>query len=94
MMARTDLPVHPDGYQWQRDVISHPGSYTLVGPDGGWVAHVYRCDNRTWRAVRDDGELILDGFRDSGSAMKAAEQACRPCAYVDTDLSHGVVDVG
>ena len=84
-------PVHDDDFRWMRGLLCNPKCWTLLGPGGEWVAHVYRATDATWAAVWSDGELIADGLATSGEAMRATEDLARPCAHVDTDPSHGIV---
>lgn len=75
MGARKIQPVQADGFQWAQGVISNPKSWTLIDPEGFPWAHVYPCDDHTWRAVYDDGEVIAEGFAKSGPAFAAADRA-------------------
>lgn len=83
-----------DGYRWHEGVISNPKAWTLVDPDGDHIAHVYRCDDGTWRAVWNDGEVIADGFDKSGPALRAADDVARGCAWDISDPSHGPMSCG
>jgi hypothetical protein len=81
-----------DGFQWLKNVISNSPSHTLIDPDGHQVAHVYRTGTHTWRVVdADTGAMVADGCTSAGAGLKAAEHEYRPCAYVDTHASHGIV---
>ncbi len=82
---------HTDGFAWVRGTISNPGAWSLVDPDGYRVLHVIRCTDETWSAVWDHGETLVAGASTSGEAMRAADNAARPCAHVVPDGSGDVV---
>ncbi len=84
--------IHADGFQWHKDIISNSPSHTLINPDGHQIAHVYRCDDRTWAVVdAGTGQWVTSGLATAGEGLKAADNEDRPCAYVDTDPSHGIL---
>lgn len=80
---------HTDGYAWVRGTISNPGAWSLRDPAGNRIAHVIRNTDRTWSAVWDHGETITASVPTSGDAMRAADNAARPCAHLCPDGSTG-----
>jgi hypothetical protein len=89
-------PVGDDGFQWVEGLISNPDGWTLRDVRGGDVdvAYLYRCTDGTWRGVwagDPGGTVIADGHAKAGQAMAAVNDAARPCSYVDTHASHGIV---
>lgn len=92
MSRAKDLPIGADGFQWRPGTISNQPSFALWHPDGGQPdAYVYRNTDGTWAAVGWDGEEIANGQPTSGAAMAIADNRLRPCTYVDTHPSHGIV---
>lgn len=86
------MALHADGFYWVRDVISNTPSHTLIDPEGHQVAHVYRVGTHTWRVLdAGTGAVMADGCTSAGAGLKAAEHEYRPCAYVDTHASHGIM---
>lgn len=74
-----------DGFVWQQGATSNVGAWTLTDPDGVMVAHVYRGNDRTWCAVDDEGTVVAEHVTTSGEAIRAADEAMRPCAWTGTN---------
>lgn len=70
-----------DGYTWAEGVISNPRSWSLQSPNGYYIAHVYRGDDRTWTAVWHDGYVIAEGLKACSEGLRAVDNVARPCAY-------------
>lgn len=88
-MATTTLA--KDGYIWKRGMTSNVGAWTLIDPDGVMVAHVYRGNDRTWCAVDGEGTVVAEHADTCSEALRAADTAMRPCAWIDMDPRRGIV---
>jgi hypothetical protein len=82
---------HSDGFQWQQGLISNAGGRTLVDPNGHHVAHVYRCEDHTYRAVLADGRVLAEGLLTAADALKRVDNEMRPCAHLAAVLVRGLV---